>query len=400
MWLATLILLHTPATLDVTLQPLSGVRQAGALVELDNKRIVLKIDGKEQPFETRDVLTLVLRDVDPASAGLAGVWIELVDGSHVVGESYRVTNRVATVKRGKQTVSIETRNIRAVRFHAPAEALDTQWREILEGDNSSDVIVLRRSKTALDQLEGIFHDVTDETVAFEYDDRRIPVKRTKLEGLIYHHPAGRNLPDSICTVKESNGSQWRARSVQLQQEQLAIVTTSGTKCQLPWDAIAQLDFSSGNVAYLSDLEFELEECTPYIASRVSPQRILQLYGPRRDHGFEGNDLWLSRDNKKQRYAKGLAIHSRSKLVFRLREPYRRLTAVIGIDCRSQGRGNVVLVIEGDNRELLRRTISGTDAPIDLDLDLEGIRRLRIFVDFGESLDVADHLNLCNARIIK
>ena len=102
----------------------------------------------------------------------------------------------------------------------------------------------------------------------------------------------------------------------------------------------------------------------------------------------------------QQYDRGLAIHSRSQLVYRLTEPYRKLTAVVGIDSRLQGRGNLVLVIEGDDKELFRRDISGKDAPLPLDLNIEGVRRLKILVDFGESLDVADHLNLCNARIIK
>ena len=51
-------------------------------------------------------------------------------------------------------------------------------------------------------------------------------------------------------------------------------------------------------------------------------------------------------------------------------------------------------------ELYRQAISGRDQPRTLDLDISGIRRLRILVDFGERLDIADHLHLCNARILK
>ena len=55
---------------------------------------------------------------------------------------------------------------------------------------------------------------------------------------------------------------------------------------------------------------------------------------------------------------------------------------------------------GDEKELFRQAISGKDAPLPIDLNIEGVRRLKILVDYGETLDVADHLNLCNARIIK
>ena len=77
-----------------------------------------------------------------------------------------------------------------------------------------------------------------------------------------------------------------------------------------------------------------------------------------------------------------------------------MTALVGIDSRLQGGGNVVLVIRGDNRELFRQAVSGQQPPLELDLNIENVRRLEILVDFGETLDVADHLNLCNARVIK
>ncbi len=81
--------------------------------------------------------------------------------------------------------------------------------------------------------------------------------------------------------------------------------------------LARFDFAAGNVAYLSDLEFELAECMPFIATRLPPKRILQLYQPRRDAGFEGSGLWVGEGNDLQQFEKGLAIHSRSLLVFRL-----------------------------------------------------------------------------------
>lgn len=400
MWLATLILLQVPTSMDVAVQPLSGVKQAGALVALDSQSVAVEIDGKRRAYDIRDLLTLVVDKTDVAAMEEATVFVVLVDGSRILGSGYRVKDRTAEIQIGTRSVPIETRNIHTVRFHAPTDALDTQWKEIVAGDNKGDVIVLRRSPTALDQLEGVFHDVSDETVEFEYDDQRIPVKRTKLEGMVYYHPLGRDFPVSICGVQETGGTNWRTRSVELKDGQLHIVTSAGTKCQLPWDMIARLDFSSGNVAYLSDLEFDLAECTPYIASRISPERIMQLYAPRRDKSFEGPGLWLANDDELQQFDKGLAVHSRSQLVYRLTEPYRKLTAVAGIDSRLQGRGNLVLVIEGDNKELFRRDISGKDAPLAVDLNIEGVRRLKILVDFGGSLDVADHLNLCNARITK
>ena len=73
---------------------------------------------------------------------------------------------------------------------------------------------------------------------------------------------------------------------------------------------------------------------------------------------------------------------------------------MGIDDRVGNLGSVELMIRGDNRELYSGKIAGKDEPIEIDADLAGVRRLTILVDFGDDLDVADHLNLCEARIVK
>jgi len=41
-----------------------------------------------------------------------------------------------------------------------------------------------------------------------------------------------------------------------------------------------------------------------------------------------------------------------------------------------------------------------DEPFDLDLDLKGVQRLTIEVQYGNSQDIADYLHLCNARLLK
>jgi hypothetical protein len=63
-------------------------------------------------------------------------------------------------------------------------------------------------------------------------------------------------------------------------------------------------------------------------------------------------------------------------------------------------GNVTLSVFGDDDLLAEHEIDGSDAPLPLDLDVTGVRRLRIVVDYGDNLDTGDWLNLCNARIVK
>jgi hypothetical protein len=173
-------------------------------------------------------------------------------------------------------------------------------------------------------------------------------------------------------------------------------TPLGLEITCPCEQVVRIDFSQGKIVYLSDLEPESIEWTPYFGSAQQPPALARLFAPRTDRGLEPGPLLL--DGK--RYEKGLALHSRTRLVYRLPGRFRRFKATVGIDDRVRPRGNVRLAIHGDERLLLETTITGTDPPQQLDLDLTGVRRLAILVDYGDDLDLADHLDLCDARVVK
>jgi hypothetical protein len=124
--------------------------------------------------------------------------------------------------------------------------------------------------------------------------------------------------------------------------------------------------------------------------------MAEFYAPRSDQNLASKPLQL--DGKQ--YPKGLALHSRTEMVYRLPGRFSRLKAIAGIDDGVRPQGNVRLVVRGDDKVLLETTLTGADPPQPLDLDISGVRRLAILVDFGGEMDAADHLDLCNARIIK
>ena len=85
------------------------------------------------------------------------------------------------------------------------------------------------------------------------------------------------------------------------------------------------------------------------------------------------------------------------------QPIQHDFAVAGIDDRvrySRIPPHVRLIISSEEKTLFDREIAADDEAISIDLDLRGVQRLIILVDFGENGDVADHLNLCDARITK
>ncbi len=174
------------------------------------------------------------------------------------------------------------------------------------------------------------------------------------------------------------------------------MTVSGLAQSLPLASVAQLDFSLGKIVYLSDLEPLKADWQPYLGAANLSAGARQLFGLRKDKNFAGKPLTLGETT----FRKGVALHSRSDVAYRLPGQFTRLVATVGIDPSQRSRGNVRLEIRGDDRELYNATIAGSAAPQPIELDLTGVGRLTVLVDYGEGLDIGDQLILGNARLVR
>ncbi|MCR4413423.1 MAG: NPCBM/NEW2 domain-containing protein [Thermoguttaceae bacterium] len=384
----------------VDVEPLSGQSLRGTLVQLDGQGVTLETPKGRVAVEIDRLagISLAPSPTPAAPAAQPEVWVELIDGSLIVGTGF-------TVKDGKASLAplgpeaarceISTQDIRSVRFQAQSEALSAQWEKVLASEARTDVLVTRKGDV-LDFYQGVAKNVTAEVVEFDMDGETVPAKRAKVYAIVYHHPAGRHVPEPLCSVVESSGSRWSCREVALREGRIEGTTPSGVKLARPASAVARIDFSRGKIVYLGDLKPESVEWTPYFGlGKELPVRAA-FYGPRVDRSTTGGPLEL--DGKS--YKKGLSVHSKTVLVYRLPDRFRRLTATVGIDDRVRPRGHVQLVIRGDDRVLFEAPVSGSDPPRSIDLDVTGVRRITILVDFGADLDIADHLDLCDARLVK
>jgi len=404
-WLAVGLLGLMGGEVEVT--QLGGAKAAGVLQELSAEVVVVRTAQGDQRLELKNVLSIAFagRAVPQPAEVKTGTVVELIDGSTFTTNSLVAARGVARVTvNGDVPVEVRTRTIRSLRFTATT-GLDQAWQEITAQKIAGDTLIIRKpAKTensdppgwVLDRQEGIVQEITADVVQFEIDGDRIPVKREKLEGLLFFQPTAREPVDPVGRVIDVSGGRWNAKSLKLVGSKLEVETVTGSTVSLPIDRIEKLDFSSGNTQFLSDLEPDSLEWTPFVESRTAAARLARLYQPRRDQAFSGGKLMLAG----QSYDKGLSIHSRTLLTYRVPRNFKRLLATVGIDDRVRETGHVRLVVTGDNRTLFDRPISGKDAPLELDLDLTGVRRMTVLVDYGEGLDIADHLNLANARITK
>ncbi len=90
-----------------------------------------------------------------------------------------------------------------------SDKLAKDWARSSRATGPADLLVVRK-QGALDYLEGVLGDVDDEIVHFELDGDPIPVKRPKVEGLIYYHAKGDRSPNRSPWRVDRGGSRWQS----------------------------------------------------------------------------------------------------------------------------------------------------------------------------------------------
>lgn len=398
---------------EVQLTTLAGEQVKGALAGLTSDAVTIATASGERKLAATELLAIQPAAAPSKASSPASVWIELIDGTTLLGTQYQVTKGIAQVTLvSGERVDVPTRSLQNVRLQshdsAPAKAsqLARQWQEITTAKHSGDVLVVRKLRSGedettqtatLDLLEGVLGEVTDEKVHFTFEDQTIPVDRAKVEGVLYFHPSGRELPEPVCRVADAAGSTWNVKSLVLADDMLQLVSTSGVKFNLPLARLQTLDYSLGKIVYLSDLEPETSEWSNAFGPSAALSSLTKLFAPRRNASFDGQPLVVAG----QSYDKGLAIHSRTLLEYRLQGKFNKFFALAAIDDTVRPAGHVRLVISLDGKPLGEHTITGKDADAtNLQYDIRDGRKLSILVDFGDGLDVADRLHLVNARVTK
>jgi hypothetical protein len=396
LWLISLALLAPGAT-DVSVETLDGTVRSGAITSFDTQSITLEKDGENNTLPIKRVAKLVQNSATNKNLDRATVWLELVDDTRLTATSYRVKDDEVDVRlTSGQQLRISRKHIRHVRMKSQDDTIASQWKKILSTDADADLLVIRK-RGKIDFLEGVVGNIDAANVSFKFDGDLIPVKIEKVEGVIYHGRSVDDPPEANATFTSADGARLLAIEWKLgAKDSLTIKTPLGLTITLPLSTISRADLTAGKLVYLSDLEPTASKWTPYIGGGNEMPLLELMFRPRSDRAIDGGPLRLGGKD----YRKGLSIHSRTEMTYNLKGKYRRFKALAGIDDRTRDRGHVEVVIKADDKVLFSGTFSGKDEPRQLDLDVTNARRLEILVDYGKDLDISDHMNLIDARILK
>ena len=382
-----LIVLGAVLQLPTTeIETLKGDRQAGELVELNDSAALLKQGDKSVSIPLPTLLEVRFPTAPPAEPSI-GARIALVDGSRITSSKFSVTGDKARCETAFGPFTLSASRLASVRFGVSTSRLDEGWKGLIARESTSDLLIVKK-EDVLDFLAGVTGDV-GEKVNLLLDEDEVPVARDKVYGIIYHRRVP-SLPKSVCQVRLTGGDVLEAAQISWKSGQAHVRLVAGAEVVVPAAIVAAIDFSVSRIKYLSDLK-------PRDVKYVSFWEIF-LYEYRRDRSLDGPQITL----KGKTYPRGLAMHSKTTLRYRIAGEYTRFLAVAGIDDSVAELGHIVqLVITGDGKPLFDGEIKGREAPRPLDLDVTGVRDLEIVVDFGSDIsDIGDHLDLADAKLVK
>jgi hypothetical protein len=426
-----------------------GREMAGRVLALKDGGVLL--EGVETPIPLYELNSIVLERAspgDPSEAGTeapdfdAGPMLRFRDGASLRGRVLLAGERVATVeveppetgpgkeaRREKLTFRIPLEAIRAFRLREasrgdqvfeedlsresppqllgpasvegvekppPAEAGSVGETE-LTGQLPRDLVYVRRSGGAL-RVEGLFQSLDDEylTLILQGEPRRI--RRQLVLGVILAPVATSVVETEVPAVFDLEGvgglpAFLRGLQGEAPRRRFAIRFAGappGDVEEIPEGRLRLVRFSSDRVVFLSALDPIRVEQVPFIGSETSLQW-------QKDKAVGGGPLRLGG----RTYRKGLGVHSRNVIEYDLQARYRSLAGVIGLDESAGPRGSVTFRVFADSKEIFSKEVGSGDPPETISLPADGVRRLRLEVDYGpDGVDFGDCADWADLRVTR
>jgi hypothetical protein len=326
----------------------------------------------------------------PAATRLGDAVLLLAGGGRLAGRIIESTEDgfVAETALGERT-SIRFGDLTAIRFREPQDdsrpeglfadaiARRAPGVDVLITSDAFDAAPLRGSLRSLDAAGG----------AFVFDGRERSFRTEKVYAIVLAPPPGEPpKPGALAELRD--GSILPGRLVAVDDAVIRFDASVGGEHAWPIERVARLRIHSPRVTYVSDLS-PIRQAVEGRLHRDWPVGI--------DETVAGKALTLGG----RRFERGLGVHSRTELVYRIDGGFERFVAVIGIDDAFRPRGSVVFRIVGDGAVRFDSgPVTGRDEPRHVNGPVGGVRELSLIVDFGADLDLADHAIWGDARLLR
>ncbi len=364
---------------------LDGTRVEGEVVAIEEDGAV-RLKGHEAPVPL-DGLRRIER-AEPVEPGKTPpCTVHLASGGVMEARDVTFDGERFEVTWAYGTASLPPETVGAVRLGAAAKGGDAAEFEAARArpEVPRDVL-FAVAEADLQAVTGALAKITPEEVAFIWAGTERTIDRSRVYGLVMARRGRRADLAGRGLVHTADGSRLWGRVERLERGTLRLAIAPGVSIALPWKHVRRIDVRSRRMVFLSDLD----------PAAAEEEALVTFAGWQADRSVVGTPLRLG----DRAWEKGLGMHARCRLEYEIGERFDTFAATVGLDATSEGRGDCVLRVEGDGRELWQRRVRGRDKPCDIRVDVAGVRRLAVEVLWGEGLDVGDRADWCDARLLK
>lgn len=273
-------------------------------------------------------------------------------------------------------------------FAESPDELEKRYREMKLPAAVGDRLLVRKQAREVLAVDGVLEAIDAKQVTFRWRDQSRKVERANVP-MVRLAAVRAKTPATGGLLLGRDGSIVHFVSLALDKGVFTLDSPAVGKQSIPLARAAALRITSDKVTALAELK----------PSSVKERGYFQTtFHHRVDLAVSGKPLRLGG----RTYRTGLGLHSHCELVYSLARQYAAFVATVGIDDAVRPNGDATLTFLGDGRSLAKPIrLTGKTPPRVVRLDVKGVERLLIRVDFGtDQLGVADHVDLAGARLIK
>lgn len=328
----------------------------------------------------------------------------LIDGSAFHFDEFTLANETAQFALAAGTsLTVAAEKLHRVQLQTLSTAQWTQWQAIAQSRTSADMLVLIRSAEALEKLEGIVSQVTATAASFNFSGQDIDAPLTKLAGIRFFTDSatGTSGPAVAATsddklaaiVLDRQGNRWLAAELTLPRggSNLQIRLQCGATLALPLSQLREIDFSSGSMQFLAELDPLVHETSGRFDLAVDIAGTDQLFGAR------AMDV---RQPGSPRLGPSLQFLGSGAVEYRVPADFTRLQGAVELRPSGSRFTPCKVVVKLENEVLWQQRLSETGQLRPLDVEIKPDGRLRIEVVADAPTPVGDVVLWHELRFIK
>jgi hypothetical protein len=365
---------------EVRIETTAGKVFSGTWDGNSDTAITVVVDGESRQIPLEQLISLTPVSEVPIGDG-PPTEVTLIDQTTIKAQQQALADETLRIEPpGQSAIELPIDRVRSIRFRRGTATTDPQWLGLLEKDQRSDVMVIRRGNEQLDPIEGVVVGMDAQTLKFELDGDPIDAPLDRLEGVLFRTT---RTDTSRPTVKviDRNGSIFLASRLEPTErgDAVELMLPGSVPHVIPLDQIDRITWASGRLMLAQESPAEAGY-RPMIRTRLSDELLQRWFSP----SAEGDDL---------------VADAGGFVEFRVDEGFQTLAGSVLRDPDVAQRGNTRVRILVDGEVRWEQAIDD-DSPKGFSISVADARRVRLEVDSGGDGDVGDRVRFKKPRLLK